>query len=857
MDSAFLGLAAADDYERNKEEYNNRLATGLIGGAALLGAGLGARAILKNQIAKKGRLSNIPNARGGQSGVRTKADVFKSAAEKYPDPGVGKDVQYRNPGSGGTDLSMLITDPVTGEVYRRGGGQSVNQQRAATQGGVNLAKQDLGGENAPVITDNQYLASIRRGNTKLGEVTAQSKPGMAGQMDYVRNRIADSLEAPAGTISASVQFRNLPPASELKAPATSKGIDSEKAARIARNRQKDMLRINDYMSDVLESSISEAEFTDEKIPSNILKLAERAGTGTASAQDVGTFRNWAQSEFKNDPTILGEINENLSSFTSPAKDVPAPSVRDRLSKGGMSMRGVPEEYGGVGVGITYEGKAGMRDFDLNDPFAVEQLKKAGVTQQEASDYWMNSLRKQGMLDDETPAVSPVTSLRQNQTRAAAQDAMNTAENQQDKRTLRNLRRDEDLDLNRTNIDYVQEFMTDRRIELANKGVTGMRAERIIASDPNVKNAIELYAQTGDPNVFQMTRKDAASMPMTVKPQDSSFVTELSAVGEPEVSTGLFMKKDKRGAFTDPIEEREIGLVNRRGEIEERQGELRGRIKQINEDENMFRAAAETKPRKGLSGMNEDDFVVSQLRQQREGLRQEGIQNAETLFDVNAELDAVRRDLKAEKEFGGRAEPKTFTGEPKRLFFEADETGKPVAGTFEVRSDREMQDTANRGGGGRNEANFSAGYREDDFPTEVTFVPTTEGGSVPSVRKTRRSDDFGNLATDYDGDKTQTGSTVTRYGIEPGNNVKVDETIKPSQVAPGTTSPYQNLDDETLSMISLMGKGADAELATKESVARSRGPRDMSGESLKVSEGLRRARIEGRDPKAFLRSYTGT
>ena len=207
----------------------------------------------------------------------------------------------------------------------------------------------------------------------------------------------------------------------------------------------------------------------------------------------------------------------------------------------------------------------------------EQLKKAGVTQQEASDYWMNSLRKQGMLDDETPAVSPVTSLRQNQTRAAAQDAMNTAENQQDKRTLRNLRRDEDLDLNRTNIDYVQEFMTDRRIELANKGVTGMRAERIIASDPNVKNAIELYAQTGDPNVFQMTRKDAASMPMTVKPQDSSFVTELSAVGEPEVSTGLFMKKDKRGAFADPIEEREIGLVNRRGEIEERQGELRGRI----------------------------------------------------------------------------------------------------------------------------------------------------------------------------------------------------------------------------------------------------------------------------------------
>ena len=457
---------------------------------------------------------------------------------------------------------------------------------------------------------------------------------------------------------------------------------------------------------------------------------------------------------------------------------------------------------------------------------------------------------------EREANKVITDLRQNQTRAAAQDAINTAENQQDKRTLRNLRRDEDLDLNRTNIDYVQEFMTDRRTELANKGVTGMRAERIIASDPNVKNAIELYAQTGDPNVFQMTRKDAASMPMTVKPQDSSFVTELSAVGEPEVSTGLFMKKDKRGGFTAPIEEREIELINRRGEIEERQGELRGRIQQINEDENMFRAAAETKPRKGLSGMNEDDFVVSKLRQQREGLKQEGIQNAETLFDVNAELGAVRRDLAAEKEFGGRAEPKTFTGEPKRLFFEADETGKPVAGTFEVRSDREMQDTANKGGGGRNVANFSAGSALED---EVRNIQNKRSGYKQDVQKTqmRDYDDFGNLASSYEGDKTQTGSTVTRYGIERGDDVRVDETIKPSQVAPGTTSPYQNLDDETLSMISLMGKGADAELATKESVARSRGPRDVSGESLKVSEGLRRARIEGRDPKAFLRSYTGT
>lgn len=679
-------------YQEEQDNTRKNVLGGVLGLGLLAAAPLGAHAILKNRMAKKGKLSNVPNARGGQSGVRTKADVFKSAAEKYPDPGVGKDVQYRNPGSGGTDLSMLITDPNTGEIYRRGGGQSANQRRAATQGGVNLAKQDLGGPK---------LEGAKRDKQ--------------------------------GALTAVEQYRQ-------------------------------MTGTNPYT----------------QLPRKGLLKEQETGR-----QRIANLGNVVLADLQNEAFVEREANKII---------------------GNLQAEGT----------------------------AVIDGRKYKLTQ----------------LPSEA-----TTDLRQSQTRAAAQDAMNAAENQQDKNTLRKLRRDEDLDLNRTNIDYVQEFMTDRRIELANKGVTGVRAERILASDRNVKNAIELYAQTGDPNVFQLTRKDAPSMPVTVKPQDSSFVTELSAVGQPEVNTGLFMKKDKRGAFTAPIEDKEIDLVNRRGEIEERQIELRGRIQQINDDENMFMAAAETKPRKGLSGMNEDDFIVSKLRQEREGLKKQGLQNAEDLFDINNELGAVRRDLAAEEEFGGRAEPKTFTGEPKRLFFEADEEGKPIAGTFEVRSDREMQDTKNKGGGGRNVANFSAGSALED---EVRNIQNKRSGYQQDARKTqlREHDDFGNLASSYEGDKTQTGSTVTRYGIERGDDVTVDEAVKPSQVAP--SSPYQNLDDETLSMISLMGKGADAELATKESVARSSSrfssPRDTTGESLKITEGLRRARIEGRDPQSVLRRF---
>ena len=66
----------------------------------------------------------------------------------------------------------LITDPRTGEIYRRGGSQSVNQVRVNQDPGVNLAKQNLGGESGRTITDNQYLAKIRQKNALLGDLPA-------------------------------------------------------------------------------------------------------------------------------------------------------------------------------------------------------------------------------------------------------------------------------------------------------------------------------------------------------------------------------------------------------------------------------------------------------------------------------------------------------------------------------------------------------------------------------------------------------------------------------------------------------------------------------------------------------------
>ena len=281
MDSAFLGLAAADDWERNKEENNNRLAAGLIGGAALLGAGaLGvnyARSVAKNRTRKAQANVSDNMPRSGQGGVQrmdlsalpeqTKAGVYKRASESYPDPGAGKDVQYRNPGSGGTDLSMLVTDPNTGEVYRRGGGQSLNQQQAAPRnqgGGINLSKQNLMGQGS--LTTDQLMSFGQRQSSQ--------------DVNYLRNRIASDLEAGPQSFGPNVQLRNLPPANRVDRLISEIGIDEMGRMTAGPEYAKEAGQMTATESSRQSRIVKQMEKKDsefERIAKNI--LAEMQGGG--------------------------------------------------------------------------------------------------------------------------------------------------------------------------------------------------------------------------------------------------------------------------------------------------------------------------------------------------------------------------------------------------------------------------------------------------------------------------------------------------------------------------------------------------------------------------------------------------
>ena len=340
-------------YEEQREDQGNNLLGNVVIGAGLLGAGaLGlnyARSVAKNRV-RKAQINvedNMP--RSGRSGAQmtdlsalpeqTKAGVYKRAGEAYPDPGVGKDVQYRNPGSGGTDLSMLITDPNTGEIYRRGGGQSANQQRAATQGGVNLAKQNLGTNSGQDSVQNGFLAAMRQSNNRLGEENAF---GSMSQGDYVRNRIASSLEAAPQSVGPNIQMRDLPPADRVSQLISEVGVDKRGAMTAGREVANEAAQMAATEASRQSAAVKRMEKMDpefERIAKDILsemrdKGSDGGGGGAKQPKPSGKGPNLAgyssegpvdaqdrkhiQASRRDKPETLVQVRENSAPFAADA-----------------------------------------------------------------------------------------------------------------------------------------------------------------------------------------------------------------------------------------------------------------------------------------------------------------------------------------------------------------------------------------------------------------------------------------------------------------------------------------------------------------------------------------------------------
>jgi hypothetical protein len=172
----------------------------------------------------------------------------------------------------------------------------------------------------------------------------------------------------------------------------------------------------------------------------------------------------------------------------------------------------------------------------------------------------------------------------------------------------------------------------------------------------------------------------------------------------------------------------------------------------------------------------------------------------------------------------------WSGGTPRVFGEQDPlTGEFIPETMELRSDRRMIDTPQKGGGGRNLAEYTAGERIDE---EIRAI---QGGG-----RIRDYDiETGAPTSTWTGDRTQTGREIDSYGIRLSGQKKSDPEVKPSEP--------QYTKEEVISeamKLSPAAKGGDVPMAPDyEAVIESLGTQpktEASRRSVLASEALRKA-----------------
>ena len=434
------------------------------------------------------------------------------------------------------------------------------------------------------------------------------------------------------------------------------------------------------------------------------------------------------------------------------------------------------------------------------------------------------------------------------------EALNTASDQAAAPVERAVQRNEDVDAA-----AAQSFLNEQRQKLAGKGLSPTRVERVLASNPELIEAAELYASTGDKAVLSRFSEQPSS-PVTVKPK-----SVISLEGD-ELATGSLFKPGKFGEFVDDLEGKDVDLTNRISSIGAEQQELIGRRKQLEEDSLMIKSAMDREP----SGQDSYSRMYGQMQYELQNMPEPASLNVD-LGDAMAERDNVRAQLKGLKELGAQQFLKDQT-EGSRAFYEVNPaTNEIIPETLEIRSGRKSIEQQ-KGGGGRNTPEFTAGMREPDLKQRTVLVPVNKSAverrrpgavfgpypkdSLPTSSsitvKTRSSDDVGNQLTGFEGDRTQTGGQMGLYGPE--------RTERKGERATAGQRPTQVTEDELINQALMDSTPDEFGIPTPPDrdlvfvdTEKYRRPSGRVIDSLKASEAVRRANIEGRDPQMVLRS----
>ena len=245
---------------------------------------------------------------------------------------------------------------------------------------------------------------------------------------------------------------------------------------------------------------------------------------------------------------------------------------------------------------------------------------------------------------------------------------------------------------------MQTRMNQMRVQLAEEGYRGLRLEKELASRTNVKQAAELYAATGDPNVLELA-STTPSLPLAVKPKSNVQLgqSKTSFVDE-EIPTSAYYEPFKqRESESGNLVQADIYYTNKLSNLT---AKLEGAPEFIDNPEytNFIEQT-----NMAMSAMRQGDNTAARIFSRNKALLNEGkapvakIQNPEhqALQRQLAYAEQSRSDVRAKQE-ALELEANRFptlqkvasTGEGTRVFGEVDpSTGQLIAETLEVRPGR--------------------------------------------------------------------------------------------------------------------------------------------------------------------------
>jgi len=341
----------------------------------------------------------------------------------------------------------------------------------------------------------------------------------------------------------------------------------------------------------------------------------------------------------------------------------------------------------------------------------------------------------------------------------------------------------------------QSFLQSRFEELGDVIPGRYRRERAMGMDPEIAEAVELYASTGDPAVLSRLSKTPSS-PLTIAPR---VQTELK---EADIPTGKFYKPTGQGEFIDDLFEKDIDLTNKISALGEQKQAIINRIEEIDQLEPQLRFAAADEPGQGGYYTR----LLNKMLFEKQSLNPESV-NVD-LGDALAQRDYVRGQMESLESLGTQYQP-LKREEGVRPFFEvSEETGEIIPETLEIRTGRpSVELEEKKTGGGREYAMYD---------------PTVFQKSLAEKEQERRF---------------ASGSSEGIYGLEPRDYPIADPSLRPTALQR----------EETKGLKLRRGSFPEFETAIKSTPEQKR-------QSLQVSEALRRARIEGRDPQSVLKQF---